>query len=159
CCCAAVFGVITLKPDATSMLSRFCVLVCVLAQPTNSAMHAAAILLRKIRLAGFIGRIVAGNNNFLTKASEGNSSGDLRAVPDNVETKIVFLEVTGKCPITNLSKDGTGEVDTEHALDLPHQVSTNSESSDLATHGGVIRFVKIVSATQSDIGIEPVIIS
>src|SRR5205814_271651 len=35
CFCAAVFGVIVLKPAATSMLSLFCVLVCVVvAQPT-----------------------------------------------------------------------------------------------------------------------------
>ena len=35
------------------------------------------------------------DNKFLTKASEGNSSGDLRAMRYNVETEIVFLEVTG----------------------------------------------------------------
>src|SRR5438477_3190183 len=35
CFCAAVFGVIVLKPAATSMLSLFCVLVCVVVvQPT-----------------------------------------------------------------------------------------------------------------------------
>src|SRR6266571_6598045 len=36
CCCAAVLGVITLKPDATSMLSLFCVLP-VVEQPTVNA--------------------------------------------------------------------------------------------------------------------------
>src|SRR5580704_12131404 len=36
CCCAAVLGVITLKPDATSMLSLFCVLL-VVAQPAINA--------------------------------------------------------------------------------------------------------------------------
>src|ERR1700730_7453100 len=36
CCCEAVLGVITLKPDATSMLSLFCVLL-VVAQPTVNA--------------------------------------------------------------------------------------------------------------------------
>src|SRR5207247_7862779 len=36
CCCAAVLGVITLKPDATSMLSLFWVLL-VVAQPTVNA--------------------------------------------------------------------------------------------------------------------------
>src|ERR1700730_15539721 len=44
CCCAGVLGVITLKPDATSMLSLFCVLVCVLAQPIVSANSAAALI-------------------------------------------------------------------------------------------------------------------
>jgi hypothetical protein len=36
------------------MLSLFCVVVCVLAQLINSAVHPAAILLRKIRVGGFI---------------------------------------------------------------------------------------------------------
>jgi hypothetical protein len=108
----------TLKPEATSMLSLFRVLVCVLAQLSNNAVHAAIIVASKICVGDFISLNLVVDNK--RNASEGNSSGDLRAVPDNVETKIVFLEVTGKCPITNLSKDGTGEVDTEHALDLPH---------------------------------------
>src|SRR2546430_12624714 len=44
CCCAAVLGVISLKPDATSMLSLFCVLVDVLAQPIVSANSADALI-------------------------------------------------------------------------------------------------------------------
>ena len=36
------------------MLSLFCVVVCVLAQLINSAVHPAAILLRKRRVVGFI---------------------------------------------------------------------------------------------------------
>ena len=36
------------------MLSLFCVLVCVLAQLINSAVHPVAILLRKRRVVGFI---------------------------------------------------------------------------------------------------------
>jgi len=36
------------------MFSLFCVLVCVLAQLINSAVHPAAILLRKRRFVGFI---------------------------------------------------------------------------------------------------------
>jgi hypothetical protein len=36
------------------MLSLFCVVVCVLAQLINSAAHPAAIMLRKIRVVGFI---------------------------------------------------------------------------------------------------------
>src|SRR5712691_8663809 len=55
CCCAAVFGVITLKPDATSMLSLFCVLVCVVAQPNKSAVHAAMVMASKICLDDSIG--------------------------------------------------------------------------------------------------------
>src|SRR5215467_8340311 len=54
CFCAAVFGVMTLNPEATSMLSLFCVLLCVLAQLTNSAAHPTAILLRKKRVVGFM---------------------------------------------------------------------------------------------------------
>jgi hypothetical protein len=54
CFWAAVFGVMTLNPEATSMLSLFCVVLCVLAQLINSAAHPAAILLRKIRVVGFI---------------------------------------------------------------------------------------------------------
>ena len=77
---------------------------------------------------------------------------------DHVETKLAILEVAAKCPITDLSEDGMGKVDTDYALDLPHQVRAYSESSDLATYGGVICLIKIVSGTQSDIGIEPVIV-
>src|ERR1700730_11687766 len=44
CCGAGVLGVITLKPDATSMFSLFCVL-CVLAQPIVSANSAAALII------------------------------------------------------------------------------------------------------------------
>jgi hypothetical protein len=44
----------TLNPAATSMLSLFCVVVCVLAQLINSAVHPAAILLRKTYVVGFI---------------------------------------------------------------------------------------------------------
>ena len=36
------------------MLSLFCVVVCVLAQLTNSAVQPVAILLRKRRVVGFI---------------------------------------------------------------------------------------------------------
>src|SRR5882672_9142259 len=45
CCCAGVLGVIILKPEATNMLSLFCVLVCVLAQLTVSANSAAALII------------------------------------------------------------------------------------------------------------------
>src|SRR6266480_6105633 len=45
CCCAGFLGVITLKPEATSMLSLFWVLVCVLAQPIVSANSAAALII------------------------------------------------------------------------------------------------------------------
>src|SRR4029077_5853831 len=43
CCCAAVLGVITLKPDATSMLSLFWVLL-VVAQPTVNAKRAITLI-------------------------------------------------------------------------------------------------------------------
>ena len=44
----------TLNPEAASMLSLFCVLVCVLAQFINSAVHPTAILLRKRCVVDFI---------------------------------------------------------------------------------------------------------
>jgi len=47
--------VITLNPEATSMLSLFCEVVCVLAQLISSAVHPVAILLRKRRFVDFIG--------------------------------------------------------------------------------------------------------
>ena len=53
---------ITLKPDATSMLSLFCVLVCVLAQLINSAVHAAVIATRKKCLSDFISLNLVGDN-------------------------------------------------------------------------------------------------
>src|ERR1700730_14789613 len=44
CCCAAVLGVITLKPEATSMLSLFWVLL-VVAQPTVNANRAMTLII------------------------------------------------------------------------------------------------------------------
>jgi hypothetical protein len=50
CCCAAVLGVITLKPEATSMLSLFCVLL-VVAQPAVNANRAMTLtMLNKVRI-------------------------------------------------------------------------------------------------------------
>src|SRR6476660_45241 len=50
CCCAAVLGVITLKPEATSMLSLFWVLL-VVEQPTVNANRAmTAIVLNEVRI-------------------------------------------------------------------------------------------------------------
>src|SRR5437867_7667872 len=58
CCCAAVLGVITLKPDATSMLSLFWVLL-VVAQPTVNANRAMTLItLNEVRICFiFIGSI------------------------------------------------------------------------------------------------------
>src|SRR6266566_6140481 len=58
CCCAAVLGVITLKPDATSMLSLFSVLL-VVAQPTANANRAMTLItLNEVRICFiFIGSI------------------------------------------------------------------------------------------------------
>src|SRR5438094_7932986 len=78
---------------------------------------------------------------------------------DSIEKQAVILVVSAECPVTNFGKDGTGEVDTDYAFDLPHQVGADSETTDLAADRRVKRLVKIVSATQSDIGIEPEIIS
>jgi hypothetical protein len=86
-------GVITLKPEATSMFSLFCVPVCVVAQPINSAVHAAMILLSKICLIGFIGCILVVVNRFLTNASKGNPSGDLRTVQFAFVGETVLPEV------------------------------------------------------------------
>src|SRR5204863_4121877 len=97
--------------------------------------------------------------DFLTNASECNPSGDLRAVHYGIKTKAVVLVIAAECPVTNFGKDRTGEIDTEHALDLPHQVGANAEPADFATNCRVERFVKIVPATQPKIGIEPVILS
>src|SRR4051812_37706547 len=54
CFWAAVLGVMTLNPEATSMLSLFCVVVCMLAQLINSAVQPVAMLLRKNRVVGSI---------------------------------------------------------------------------------------------------------
>src|SRR4029078_3278137 len=53
CCCAAVLGVITLKPDATSMLSLFCVLL-VVEQPTVNANRAMTPIVLNEILISFI---------------------------------------------------------------------------------------------------------
>src|SRR4029077_7909269 len=92
-------------------------------------------------------------------ASERNPRRDLRSVQDHVENEIIVLEVGAKGAITDLSEDAMGKVDTDYTLDLPHQVRTDSESSDLAAYGRVNRFIKIISATQPHIRIEPVIVS
>ena len=139
------------------MLSLFWVVVCVVAQPINNAVHTIAILLRKTNLNGFIGHNLVVDNKFLTNVSEGDPRRDLRSVHDGVEKEPVFLVVSAECPVTDLSEDVTGEVDTNDGFDLPHQVGANSEPADLAADGSVKRLVKIVSATQTKIGIEPVI--
>src|SRR4029077_5749203 len=92
-------------------------------------------------------------------ASERNPRRDLRSVQDHVENEIIVPEVGAKGAITDLSEDAMGKVDTDYTLDLPHQVRTDSESSDLAAYGRVNRFIKIISATQPHIRIEPVIVS
>src|SRR6266566_3191629 len=53
CCCAAVLGVITLKPDATSMLSLFWVLL-VVAQPTANANRAMTLIMLNEARSRFI---------------------------------------------------------------------------------------------------------
>ena len=45
----------TLNPEDTSMFSLLCEVPCVLAQLNNSVAPAAAMMLRKIRVVGFIG--------------------------------------------------------------------------------------------------------
>ena len=53
CFCVAVFGVMVLKPAATSMLSLFCVLVCVvLAQPTMAIATASTKIIGDLK--GFV---------------------------------------------------------------------------------------------------------
>ena len=54
CFWAAVLGVMTLNPEATSMLSLFCETLCVLAQLINTAAQPTAILMRKKCFVGFI---------------------------------------------------------------------------------------------------------
>src|SRR5262249_41071641 len=92
-------------------------------------------------------------------ASESNPGRDLRAMEDHVESKVIVVEVGGESAVTDLGKNVPREIDTQHTLNLPHQVSAYPESSDLAAHGGVKRLVKVVAGMQSDIGIEPAIIS
>src|SRR6266496_6786952 len=54
CCCAGVLGVISLKPEATSMLSLFWVLL-VVAQPTVNANRAMTlIMLNELRICFMI---------------------------------------------------------------------------------------------------------
>ena len=55
CFWAAVLGVMTLNPEAMSMLSLFWEMFCVLAQLTNSAAQPTAIMVRKGRIDDFIG--------------------------------------------------------------------------------------------------------
>ena len=89
------------------MLSRFCVLVCEVAQLTSNAVHAAAILPRKICFDCFMGCNACVDNQIFNECLESNPGSDLRAMQDSVETEIVLLKVTPECPVTNLSKDGT----------------------------------------------------
>src|SRR5207247_8146936 len=50
CCCAAVLGVITLKPDATSMLSLFWVLLVVAQPAVNDNRAMTLIALNEVRI-------------------------------------------------------------------------------------------------------------
>jgi hypothetical protein len=76
----------------------------------------------------------------------------------DVELKVVLLEVTAECPITDFGKDAPSPVEPNYALDLPHQVG-NDASADLAANSGVERPVKVVSEPQTTIAIEPVILA
>jgi hypothetical protein len=58
----------TLNPEATSMLSLFCVVVCVLAQLIKRAVHPAAILLRKRSVVGFIDALLPNSPEFCNPA-------------------------------------------------------------------------------------------
>src|SRR5215216_4012253 len=91
--------------------------------------------------------------------SESNPGSNLRAVHDSVEKEPIVLVVNAECPVTNFREDRSGKVDANGGLDLPHQVGANSEPSNFATHSRVKCLVKIVAGAQSDIGIEPEIIS
>src|SRR5207247_9540894 len=93
---------------------------------------------------------------FLANALEGNPGSDLRAMSDRVEKKAVIIVVDAECPITNLSEDVTGEIDTDYALNLPHQIGTDVKTSDFAAHGRVKHFIKVVASTQSEVRIKPV---
>lgn len=85
------------------MFSLFCV-VCVVAQPTLSTVHAAAIVIREIHVMGFIDRSpIVDEVQAIT--SEGDSGSDLRSMCHDIELKVILLEVATKRPITNLSKD------------------------------------------------------
>src|SRR5262245_7123121 len=100
-------------------------------------------------------RLIA--DQVLRNASEGDPGRDLRSVCHHVELKVVVLEVTAECPVTDFGKDAPGPVEPNYALDLPHQVG-NDASADLPTHGGVERLIKVVSKPQPTIAIEPVIL-
>src|SRR5205807_566911 len=89
---------------------------------------------------------------------ECNPGCDLRAVQHRVEEKATVFVIDAQCPITDLSENVTGQVNTDHGLDFPHQVSADTEPADLAAYGRVEHFVEIVSAAQPKIGIEPVIL-
>src|SRR5262245_7527445 len=78
---------------------------------------------------------------------------------DDIESKVVVHEVGGEGAITDLGKNVPSEIDTQHTLNLPHQIRTYPESSGIAAHGGVNRLVKVVAGMQPDIGVEPAIIS
>src|SRR4029453_2164232 len=107
CFCAAVLGVMTLKPEAANMASLFCVLVCVEAQPKLSTMQATATPGRKISFNCFICSNVIASNNISNRCSESNSGSNLRSVCHDVELKVVLLEVSTECPVTDLSEDRT----------------------------------------------------
>src|SRR5262245_33609961 len=94
----------------------------------------------------------------LRSSSEGNASGDLRAVQHRVEFQSAVLVLNAECPVTDLSENLSGQVHTEHGFHFPHQIGTDTESSDLAANCCVICFVKVVAKTQPDVGIKPVIV-
>src|SRR4026208_1847331 len=54
CCWAAVLGVITLKPEATSMLSLFCVLLVVVQPAVNANRAMTPTMLNEVRICFMI---------------------------------------------------------------------------------------------------------
>src|SRR5207248_9324148 len=89
---------------------------------------------------------------------ECNPGCDLRAVQHRVEEKATVFVIDAQCPITDLSENVTGQVNTDHGLDFPHQVSDDIEPADLAAYGRVERFLKIVTSAQPKIRIEQLIL-
>src|SRR2546421_8781585 len=79
CCCAAVLGVITLKPDATSMLSLFWVLLVVEQLAVNANRAMTLIMSNEVRICFiFIGSIQICHcfgGNFIRKKIAGSDFG------------------------------------------------------------------------------------
>src|SRR5262245_51703668 len=92
CCCVAFLGVITLKPEAMSMLSLSCTLVSVVAQPAANATVTAPMIVSNARfcfilVSPFLVWFLRREKAFVGRKEFGTGLFDLRRAPTSAQLR------------------------------------------------------------------------